>query len=135
VKPDQDATAPGASADADVPAIEVSPAADHASPKAFVIDDPVGTLDIDFATATNGLIQAAQAPGQVGTTGGGNGLSIGGGLGASPGNSGGAPGNSGSGGVAAGHTGILPATATSVAQLVASPGSQGNNGNGKGKSK
>jgi len=161
VMPDQDAAAPGDSADAEVPAIEVSPAATHASPVAFVIDDPVGTLDIDVAAATNGLIHSAAAPGQVrsaavgqgvdsksapglataaGTTGGGNGLSVGGGLGASPGLSGTAPGLSGTtpgiaggGPVAAGHTGTLPATASLVAQIIVSPGSQGKKDKDKNK--
>jgi hypothetical protein len=154
VKPDQDATVPGASADDDVPAIEVSPAAAHASPKAFVIDDTVGTLDIDVAASTNGLIHSAAAPGHVGsaavgqgvdsksasglataagTTGGGNGLSVGGGLGASPGLSGTTPGIAGGGPVAAGPTGTLPATASLVAQIVVSPGSQGNKDKDKSK--
>lgn len=138
-------------------AIEILPAAANASPVAFVIEDTVGTLDIDVSTATNGLIQAAQAPGQVGkastgqgtsstgatilsstggSTGGGTGSSSGSNLGASPGNSGAAPGISGAApgnsGSAPGHTGVLPATASLVAQIVASPGSQGK---GKGKSK
>ena len=158
---EQDDAAPGKSAAepaaANVPATEVLPAAAIASPATFVIEDAVGTLDIDIATTTNGLIQAAQAPGQVGkaagqdsgpkgassliaatgTTVGNTGSTVDGSLISTPGNagtapgiSGVAPGISGSGPVAAGQTGILPATASLVAQIVASPGSQGNNGTG-----
>lgn len=158
---DQDSTGRGDSAAqpkaADTASAAILPAASKASSAAFKIKKTVDPVDIDIATASNGLIHAAQAPGQVArvssgqgvgatgvsnrvaaaeTSGGGiAGSTVAGGLGSAGGNLGGAPavGNPHGGPVAAGHSGSLPATASSVAQITASPGSQGNNGKSKKK--
>ena len=146
--PDQDTGTPGEPAAspkaADAASIDAPLTASKASPEGFEIKDTVGPADIDIATATNGLIQSAQAPGRAGaaypgqgasptgvsnsaaaveTSGGGNGTA---GLAWATGNPGGAPlaGNPHGGPVAAGLTGSLPATASLVAQVTASPGSQ-----------
>jgi hypothetical protein len=134
--------------------------ASAAAPAGFVIKDTVGAVDIDITKSTNGLIQSAQAPGQnravnpgkgkstTGVTGASNSVtsagadaSAGGGIAGSSNSAslgsvaGGAPaaagGNPHGGPVAAGQTGVLPATASAVAQVAASLGSNGNNGKSK----
>lgn len=142
--PDQSSDAPAESAalpaTTDSPSLGVKPTDSGVSPEGFAIEQTVGTVDIDIGTATNGLIQSAHAVGSntADEASGANTGSTPGNLFGSPapgnssaapaiGNPGGAPavGNPHGGPVAAGHTGILPATAALAAQQHASPGGKG----------
>ncbi len=146
--PLQDADAlDAATKTADAASNGAPPSASNAAPGGFVIKEAVGSVDIDVATATNGLVQAAQAPGMAGVaspaqsggpasassgvaavavSGGILGSNNAGAFGSAVGNPGGAT----AGGIptaapaAASQGGSLPATASLVAQITASPGSQ-----------